>query len=506
MNTYVCNLIFLIVATISLSCSNQKKVEEIEEKPPNIIFIMLDDIGKEWISSYGAQDIKTPNIDELARTGMRFENAYSMPQCTPTRITLLTGQYPSTHGWVNHYDVPRLGHGGRFDPILNPSFARMIRDAGYATCAAGKWQINDFRLEPEAMVNAGFDAYCMWTGGENGGSSTEASQMRYWDPYIHTKEGSKSYKGEFGEDIFTDFIIDFMKENKDDPMMIYYPMCLPHGPLTTTPTEKDAPKEEQHKAMVRYTDIILKRITDALDELKIRDNTIIVWTTDNGTGVGQIGRRNNHYVRGGKMHLTENGLNAPFIVNCPGKVPAGVVTEALMDFTDLLPTFCDLAGAPLDEKFKYDGHSFAPLILGETKDSERDWIMGFGGRFAMLVDDKITSVHTFRDRVIRDKSYKAYIDTIGQIYEIIDFKTDLDEQINLIDSKELAVQEAYHKFQDILNQLPKKDNSPIYKKLDTSYYDHPASALNKIALGGKKGAAKSLPVTEEEYIEKTQKK
>lgn len=493
----------MVLCTILCPACDQKKTIK---KKPNILFIMLDDIGKEWISAYGAQDISTPNIDELARTGMRFENAYSMPQCTPSRITLLTGQYPWRHGWVNHYDVPRLGHGGRYDPILNPSFGRMIRDAGYATCAAGKWQINDFRLEPEAMVNAGFDEYCMWTGGENGGPSTAASQMRYWDPYIHTKEGSKTYNGQFGEDIFSDFIIDFMKKNKEKPMMIYYPMCLPHGPLTTTPAEPDAPKEDQHEAMTRYTDIILKKLTDALDELKIRDNTIIVWTTDNGTGVGQIGRMNDRYVRGGKMHLTENGLNAPFIVNCPGIVPSGVVTDALVDFTDLLPTFCDLAGVEKDRNFTYDGHSFAPLILGESTDSDRDWIQGLGGRFAMLVNDKITSVHTFRDRVIRDKEYKAYVDTTGHIYEIIDFKNDPDEQNNLIDTNDPKIMVSLGKFQKVVDELPKKDASPIYHQLDTSYYDHPAEKLNKVALGGKKGAAKSLPVTKVEYLEKTGRK
>ncbi len=496
--------VFLVVALVSF-CFGCAKKQPVKKKP-NILFIMLDDLGKEWISAYGAEDIKTPNIDELARTGMQFENAYSMPQCTPTRVTLLTGQYPWRHGWVNHYDVPRLGHGGRYDPIMNPSFGRMIRDAGYATCAAGKWQINDFRLEPEAMVNAGFDEYCMWTGGENGGPSTKASQLRYWDPYIHTKEGSKTYNGQFGEDIFSDFIIDFMQRNKENPMLIYYPMCLPHGPLTTTPTEKNAPREEQHKAMVRYTDFILKKLINALEELKIRENTIIVWTTDNGTGVGQIGRMNGRYVRGGKAHLTENGLNAPFIVNCPGTVPQGVVTKALVDFTDLLPTFCDLAGAAIDQNFVYDGHSFAPLILGETTTTNREWIMGLGGRFAMLVDDRITSAHTFRDRVIRDEKYKSYVDTTGRIYEMIDFLNDPDEQMNLIDSNKPEIVASKKKFQAVVDGLPQKDNSPIYQQWDTSYYDHPAEALNKVSRGGKKGRAKSLPVTEEEYLKKQGKK
>ena len=264
-----------------------------------------------------------------------------MPQCTPTRVTLLTGQYPWRHGWVNHFDVPRWGHGVRFDPKLNPSFPKMLRNAGYSTCAAGKWQINDFRLEPDAMVKAGFDEYCMWTGGE--GDNIKLSENRYWDPYIHTKSGSKVYKNKFGEDVFTDFIIDFMKKNKDKPMMIYYPMCLPHGPLTSTPLEPNAPKSEQHKSMVRYADHILNVLVKALDQIGIRENTIIIWTTDNGTSGSIIGDLNGKRVRGGKSMLSENGVNAPFIINAPGIVPEGITSDALIDFSDLLPTLCDLA-------------------------------------------------------------------------------------------------------------------------------------------------------------------
>ncbi|MCP4642866.1 MAG: sulfatase-like hydrolase/transferase, partial [bacterium] len=133
---------------------------------PNILFILVDDLGKEWISCCGAQDIETPRIDALAADGIRFTNAYSMPQCTPTRATLLTGQYPWHHGWVNHWDVPRWGAGCHFDPKHNMTFARLLRDAGYATAAAGKWQINDFRVQPDAMDRHGFDDWCMWTGYE----------------------------------------------------------------------------------------------------------------------------------------------------------------------------------------------------------------------------------------------------------------------------------------------------------------------------------------------------
>ena len=135
------------------------------QQKPNIVFILLDDLGKEWLNCYGGTDINTPRIDKLAATGLKFTNAYSMPQCTPSRACFLTGQYPFRNGWVNHWDVPRWG-GGYFDWKKNPSIGRVMKSAGYATAVAGKWQINDFRIQPDAMVKHGFDNYCMWTGCE----------------------------------------------------------------------------------------------------------------------------------------------------------------------------------------------------------------------------------------------------------------------------------------------------------------------------------------------------
>ncbi|HCO83443.1 MAG TPA: N-acetylgalactosamine 6-sulfate sulfatase, partial [Arenibacter sp.] len=151
-------LVFLV------GCGEAVKTKSAEDQgPPNILFILVDDLGKEWISSYGAEDIETPNIDALAKSGLKFNNVYSMPQCTPTRVTLLTGQYPFRHGWVNHWDVPRWGGGAHFDETENPTLVNEMKRAGYKTCIAGKWQIDDFRVEPDALEKVGFDEYCMWT-------------------------------------------------------------------------------------------------------------------------------------------------------------------------------------------------------------------------------------------------------------------------------------------------------------------------------------------------------
>ncbi|CAN0547185.1 unnamed protein product, partial [Laminaria digitata] len=268
------------------------------ERPPNILFIMVDDLGPEWISAYGSDVIETPNIDRLAAEGMLFNKAYSMPQCTPTRVTLLTGQYPYHHGWTNHWDVPRWGAGAHFDANRNFSFPRLFREAGYATAAAGKWQINDFRVQPDAMVQHGFDDYAMWTGYE---TLNPPSAERFQDPYIHTKAGSKTYADLFGPDIFADFLIDFMKENQENPMLLYFPMVLTHPPLVPTPLEPEAEGTiGKHSAMVRYTDYLVGRLIDTLDELELRDNTYVIFTTDNGTSRGIDGQMNGRPVKGGK--------------------------------------------------------------------------------------------------------------------------------------------------------------------------------------------------------------
>ena len=158
----ICGLAAALLLAVELRAG-----ESPDHAKPNILFIMLDDLGKEWVSCYGAEDIETPHIDALAAGGMKFNNAYSMPQCTPSRVTLLTGKYPWRNGFVNHWDVPRWGV-GYFDwkQKENTTFARLMKDLGYATCAAGKWQINDFRIEPQAMKKHGFDDWAMWTGAE----------------------------------------------------------------------------------------------------------------------------------------------------------------------------------------------------------------------------------------------------------------------------------------------------------------------------------------------------
>lgn len=440
------------------------------DRPPNILFIMADDLGKEWISCYGAEDIETPNIDSLAAGGMKFNNVYSMPQCTPSRATLLTGKYPWRTGWVNHWDVPRWGV-AYFDweEKQNTTFARLMKDLGYRTAAAGKWQINDFRIEPEAMRKHGFDEWAMWTGYETG---NPPSAERYADPYIHTSEGSKTYSGKFGPDIFTDFLIDFMKRHQDEPMCLYFPMALPHTPFVATPDEPTAQsKTEKHKAMVRYLDKCVGRLVSTFDELGLRDNTIIIFTTDNGSTRGITGTRNGVSVQGSKAKKVEAGVCEPFIVNGPGLVPEGTESDALSDFTDLLPTFVELAGGTVPKDLTIDGVSLAPVILGKAKDSPREWIMAMGHGRAAMDERGVRGEHNFASRVIRDKRFKVWVNEQREVTDLYDLSEDPIEENNLIESTGKIHQSALSKFRDVVKSLPEQDARPMYRPRAANSWD-----------------------------------
>ncbi len=443
------------------------------DQRPNIVFIMVDDLGKEWIGSYGGENIATPNIDRLAETGMRFLNVYSMPQCTPTRATLLTGQYPFRHGWVNHWDVPRWGRGCHFDPEQNPSLARVLKSAGYRTCVAGKWQINDFRIQPDVLQQLGFDEHCMWTGYEAG---NPPSGERYWDPYLFTESGSKTYEGQFGPDICNDFVLEFLDQQAAadgmDPFFVYYPMILTHGPLTTTPHKPDVKgKIETHTAMVEYMDQLVGNVVKKLDELELRENTIVVWTTDNGTSGGISNRMNGRLVKGAKGQTLENGTCEPFVVNCPGRVPAGTVSDALSDFTDLLPTFAEPGGATLPKSHTFDGKSQASVWLGQTQDGPREWILSLGGGAGTYDPEtgRVINVHRYRDRVIRDKRFKLYIETDRSAAKLVDLDADPAELKNVIDDPAHAA--VVERLQKIESYFPAEDAAPRYTALKPQKWD-----------------------------------
>lgn len=352
-----------------------------EERPPNIIFIMVDDMGRDWVSCYGA-DHQTPHIDRLAEQGIRYTTAWCTPICTPTRVTLLTGQYPCHHGWVQHYDVPRWGGEG-LSPKRFTIFARPLRDAGYATAIGGKWQINHLGKQPDALTHHGFDEHCVWTGVEAGRPETEE---RYWDGLVQSNGVRASVP--YGPDTINEFLIDFMKRHRADPFLIYYPMLLTHGPHTTTPFNKDDPPEGKpalYAGNVTYMDKLVGRLLKAVDDLKLTENTLIIFTGDNGSAAAGV-LDGDPYPKG-KGREADWGAHVPFIVRAPFLSGGGQVSRDLVDFTDLYPTFLELAGADPPSDLKLDGRSLVPSLRGSDDPFEkRNWIYSQIGDFRMVRD------------------------------------------------------------------------------------------------------------------------
>ncbi len=375
----------LVLGTLALSWTTAVLVPAstaaAAEKRPNLIVILADDLGAKELSCYGNEKHNTPNLDRLAATGVQFNTAYTACICHPTRFEIMTGQYGCTNG-VYHFPGSPGGpapNSPEEQITSHLTFGTVLKEAGYATALSGKWQLTG-KL-PRLIYETGFDEYCMWAYAHNlpegmvhtGGFEGPNKTSRYWHPSI-LKNGEKlpTTIDDFGPDIFTDFAIDFARRHKDGPFFIYFPMVLTHGPHYSMPPSH--PNEEQKfrnskdkfKENVEYLDTLVGRLVAALDEMGIRDDTILLFTGDNGTG-GE-----------GKGQPTELGARVPMIVNCPGRVKPVGLSDALVDMSDVMPTLVELAGATLPDGHPIDGKSMAPILRGEKTDV-RDWIFSYLG-------------------------------------------------------------------------------------------------------------------------------
>lgn len=340
------------------------------KKRPNIVFIMADDVSCEALSCYGGTTYKTPNIDKLAQTGTRFTHCYSSPVCAPTRVKLLTGRY----GFRNY---KKWGH----IPDDEITFGHVLKDAGYATALAGKWQMILQKEDPNHITKMGFEQNCVFGWHEG---------PRYHGPFIYENGKSRAEPNdEYGPVIFCNFITDFIKDNNDKPFLAYYSMCCAHAisnDLPTPPPVGPNGRYQTYKELVEYMDKLVGRVVKTLDELGIRESTVILFTGDNGTPGNFItGFENGKYIEdpiysqakgelfiGGKGKLTDAGTRVPLIANWPGITPAGRVCDDLVDFSDFMPTFTELACGELPKDRIIDGKSFVPQIKGQKR-KPRKW-------------------------------------------------------------------------------------------------------------------------------------
>ena len=266
-------------------------------------------------------------------------------------------------------------------------------------------------------------------------------------------------------------------------------MVLTHTPFVNTPVDSASHELGKHKAMVKYTDMITGEIIQALENAGIRDNTVVIWTTDNGTSGEIAGSMNGRKIKGGKAKTTEPGICAPFIVSWPGNIKSNRISYALIDFSDIFPTCLDLAGVEPknelligDKSYKIDGYSFKEVLLKGTDYSHRKWILGMGGgNNARLTQNGVENQYFFRDRVLRNDQYKLYINTKREPEKYFDLLNDPFERNNLLDSlKTEERKNNFHQLYEVIKAFPINDNDPKYNPNPSQSWDVKISAESQL--------------------------
>lgn len=329
---------------------------------PNIVLIMADDMGYECIGANGSLDYQTPNLDRLAASGVRFKHCYSQPLCTPSRVKLMTGMSNKR----NYVKFGLLERG-------QTTFAQLLKRAGYRTCIAGKWQLG---REPDASRHFGFEQALLWQH-RRGRTDKQKHDTRYPNPHLEHNGQPVDYEdGEYAPDLFVDFISQFMKQHRDEPFLIYYPMALVHCPFCPTPdSEEWDPQSKGSKSykgdpkffadMVAYTDKLVGQLDSTLEQLGLRDNTLLIFTGDNGTDRPIVTRTTFGRVAGAKGSMTDGGNRVPCIASWPAQMNQGRVCDDIIDFSDFLPMLCAAAGAEIPRTLTLDGRGFLPQLQGQ---------------------------------------------------------------------------------------------------------------------------------------------
>ena len=422
------NFIFSLIIIVSCNINDVSK--------PNVILIMADDIGYEALGINGANDIKTPVLDSLARNGINFKNAYSQPLCTPSRVKIMTGK-PNYENY-------------EYFTYLNPkekTFGNLFQDNGYKTLVAGKWQLNgvQFKLDDYTDLKRpytfGFDSYMLWWLAERG--------SRFANPVLVNNEKKIDTSiNDYGPEIVSDYIVDFINEHSNSPFFIYYPMMLVHDPFLPTPNSKDWENEqnrlnsnnpEYFSEMVSYMDSTVGKIISALKNNNIDDNTIIIFLGDNGTDRKVFTKNNNVLVKGSKGFTNKYGTNVPLIISWSKLKKIKSEQTPLVDLIDFYSTFEDLLNV---EKKTSNGVSLLPLLLGENFD-ERKYITTY-------YNPMWGSLYKNRAVYIQNKKYKLY--KSGSFYN---YQLDPEEKYPLsIKSLDESIMNLHTEMDSILKKVP----------------------------------------------------
>jgi len=344
---------------------------------PNVIVILADDLGYGDLAIYGNPDLKTPHLDRLAHNGMRFTQHYSgSPLCAPARASLLTGRYNHRSGALSvesNRGLDRIS-------LREKTIADVFKSADYKTGMIGKWHngLYDMRYHPNQR---GFDEFC---GFLNGG-------MGYWDWIIEYNGQPKRSDGQYLTDVFTNEATQFIERYKNDPFFLYVAYNTPHSPLEAPQADiqpySDTGKYNQAVStlygMIQRMDTGIGQILDTLDELGIADNTIILFTSDNGPWLGndtingetQSMMRFNGPFRGMKQDVLEGGIRVPAILRWGDGLPVGHEFHDMIHFTDWLPTLADACGIGYQAQLPLDGLNQLQSLRGDKQSvpTQRFW-------------------------------------------------------------------------------------------------------------------------------------
>jgi len=425
-----------------LACSQAAAAEPATQ--PNIILIMADDVGYECFGCYGSKQYATPNLDRLAAQGIRFRHAYAQPLCTPSRVKIMTG-------------LSNVRNYSGFS-ILNrdqKTFADYLLEQGYRTAVVGKWQLygarhysEQFRGQGTLPPDAGFENYCLWQVEELG--------SRFDGPLLNIDGEHHQFDATaYGPDVATDYLLDFMAAESDRPFFAYFPMILVHNPFVPTPDTEDRTsknKQRHFEDMVAYMDKLVGRIVAQTEKLGIADNTLLLFTGDNGTNQAIRSTLDGKQIRGGKGLMTDAGTRVPLIAYWPGTIAPGRVSDDLIEFSDFLPTLTDAAGAPTPAEL--DGQSFFPQLLGRPGNARESIYIYYCPR----------PERTPPSAFARDQRWKLYDD--GRLFDV---PADALEQHPLAEPLSAPAQAARTELQAVLDSMPSKGQNLL--KFTTSGAD-----------------------------------
>jgi len=398
--SFISIFFILILVTVFFACKKTGSDSgHSSTDQPNIILILADDIGFEVPTCNGGSSYSTPAIDKLAANGVRFTQGYSCPNCCPSRVELLTGKY-------NFRNYTQWG----MMETSQRTIANILRDKGYKTCVTGKWQLGGGASSIQLF---GFDNYLVFEPFQVADEQAE-NKYRYKNPHLYENGRflpDSITNGKYADDLFVEYISDFIDNNLHVPFFIYYPMSLCHAPFSPTPDDPEytdwdpslgKSKPVFFPSMVKYMDKKIQQLIDKVTAAGLYGSTIFIFMGDNGTPIQITSQFNGKPVKGGKSTSTVYGTHVPLIISCPGYFPVNKTSDALADLSDFLPTLTEMGNISIPGSYNpIDGHSFYNSITGKNTNA-RKWI------YCYWKPEQI--VYNFKTWV-QDSTYKLYDST-----------------------------------------------------------------------------------------------